>query len=253
MRAIILIVAVLGFAATANAAVAMTWAWSVSNTVLTLSGTGDITVDCVLNMPTGDKFLVETTACTQTGFYTGFKYLTATTGMFAVFEQTGGVINGATHVTVGTDGSDSTNFASTNSATVTALLTAGGYNVQTVLAAMLSLTAESPPSGPMSLYIYNHIEIDWDESTSASGFTTWSLDGPLNRGHMRTLSIEFDSTATSPTATTTFTCGDLSFTISASKSGTTYEVTVNWGTMGDYKDVMIVPPPESSASSLGYY
>ena len=253
MRAHILILAVLSFAATTNAAVTMAWAWSVSNTVLTLTGSGDITVNCALNIPGGDKFMTEATMCTQTAYYAAYKALSATAGMFVVIDKTNSIINGAVHVTIGTDGSNTANFASTNSAEATALIAAGSYNIQTILAGLESLTSESAPSGPMSLYIYNHIEFDFTESTTASGFKTWSLDGPLNRGYMRTLSIEFDPAETSPSATTTFTCNGLSFTISASKSGSTNVVTVDWGSFGDYKDVLIVPAPESSASSLGYY
>ena len=105
----------------------------------------------------------------------------------------------------------------------------------------------------MSLYIYNHVEIDWTETTSSSGFTSWYLDGPLNRGHMRTLTIEFDKSVSSPTAKTTFSYGTLSFQIQASKSGTTNVVQVDFSELASLENILIVPAPESSTTSLGYY
>ena len=105
----------------------------------------------------------------------------------------------------------------------------------------------------MSLYIYNHVAIDWTETTTSDGFTTWSLDGALSRGEMRTLSIQFCASQSPHSATTTFSSGSLSFSITGSKSGSTNLVKVDWGDLANEQDILIVPAPESSATSLGYY
>ena len=81
----------------------ISWAWSNSDSTLTLTGSSGLTLTCTLTIPTGDKFLTEATVCTQTDYYAAYKALTATTGMFAVMDKTNGKVNGAAHVTVGTD------------------------------------------------------------------------------------------------------------------------------------------------------
>ena len=86
-----------------------------------------------------------------------------------------------------------------------------------LLDSLFSIPNEFAPTGPMLVYIYNHAQFDWTQTTTANGFTTFSLNGALNQGEMRTLSIEFNLSEANPNAEITFTSGSNSFSIQASK------------------------------------
>lgn len=242
-----------------DTAINVSWAFTSDQIVITLPSS----VTCTSTFNKGRAAIA---ACTTATSFIAAKQTSETSFNAMVAATTtvnsgNGGFQGATGPeTYGTDTSDNASILndSTVGNTLAAAVVAASASVSSfaqLIGVAQAVTAETAATQTMTVRIWNKVLTTWSQTITSANMDAWStsVTGDLAADTKTDLTITFGSSGT-PTGSLTYTSGSNSFVVSASVSGSTKEVKVDWKGLSAINDYYLIPPQFAlnTAQNLGW-